>query len=217
MKLYTFYTPSHEGLLRDYLLPSLRGQFDVVAHCGPQRCPSAEFRQDGWLETMTEKARHMYRAVADNMGDLVVWADPDIVFFRPSVQRMLDDLGDDDLAAQRNRPSGTDVCAGFYICRANERTLKLFEKVAENTHRFHAVHDQEALNRYKDAVRWKRLPPCYHHIYFSLGTGWDGDERRLEGASLPDDVVMHHACWCVGVENKVRLLEWAKRRARDIR
>jgi len=52
LRLYAFYTPSHQVFLDDWFLPSIQDDFDLILECYDQVCKNGDFMKDGWIETM---------------------------------------------------------------------------------------------------------------------------------------------------------------------
>ena len=73
------------------------------------------------------------------------------------------------------------------------------------------------------AISWGYLPERYytHGLYvegikdFTMenqsGLWWENKNwEEKAGIYVPDDILVHHANWCHGVENKIHLLDWVK-------
>jgi hypothetical protein len=209
MKLYTLVTRSHRKLYRDFFLPSLPEEdgFELVTTEYRQIGPGS-IGDYGWAETMAEKIRLIQQAIRDNRDHPFVWSDCDVQFFKPVKALLLDAVAEVDLAAQRD---GEDaLCAGFFICHANDTTKVLFDLIAETLPQFGHMYDQEALNRYRNRFEWCFLPDTFYTVYQSVGGPWEGGPF-----SVPEDIVMHHANWTVGVKRKVKLLSQVRAQVRN--
>jgi len=196
MKFYTFYTPSHELLYREYFLPSVPTEFEVVAYQHEQECPTAVYHSVGWRQTVFKKIQLLITACKAHMGECFVFSDVDVQFFGPCKEVLLRELGDLDIACQYDLYG--QYCAGFFICRANAATLALFEKMRDD----YGVSDQPTLNKHISMCSAKFLSSRFYTAAHSLGSLWTGQD-----VDVPADILVHHANWTEGVQNKVRLLD----------
>jgi Nucleotide-diphospho-sugar transferase len=213
MKMYSFYTPSHDVLRKEWFLPSIKDDFDLVVKYYDQLCESAKILDDGWNDTMLKKVDMLIEATQDNWGQVFIYADIDIQFFKP-IQTLINTLiKDKDLVIQRDNPQG-GVCAGFFACRANEKTLMLW-KCIKSIMVNKGKRDQEALyifikkNNFL-GILWDYLPVTF------FGGGTLTGDRWKPGDSLPvpHGIVLHHANYVVGVPGKIAQLEYVKNSVR---
>lgn len=207
--LYTLYTPSHEVFYRDWLLPSLKDQVEVKPTMIEARPGPHDFLSPGWGATMLAKVDLILSAIERHRGGVFVYSDVDIQFFRP-MQGAVDELmADRDVLFQNDSPAGRK-CAGFFVCRAGPATSLLWQRVRAHmiARRLHS--DQAALNEVADgcAIRWAYLPATFFGGGALTGKQW----APADTLPVPDGIVMHHANWTVGVDNKLAQL----RHVRDI-
>ena len=203
MKLLTFYTPSHEPLVRR-LLASRLEEYSVVCRQAPQGECEGTFGRHGFKAMMREKVR----AIEEELTEDLIFTDADVVFLRPSLSAFLEDLGAADCAFQRD---ATDCCAGLFILRHTRRCRALVRSWAEmmDTPEFcaeSASNDQVALNR---LLRMTRFPAAWLGNRFAnpwtlTGGHWDG-----QAIAIPPGTCVFHANWCRGVPTKMRLLDMA--------
>ncbi|MFH1358883.1 MAG: putative nucleotide-diphospho-sugar transferase [archaeon] len=222
LKLYTYYTPSHEILKNKFFLSSIIDNFDIIIKKFSQECGSAEYLSEGWRKTINNKIDMLIKAIKENWGGFFVFSDVDVQFFGKTKEILLEEVVDKDIVFQRDSPIGFGpdkkgiLCTGFFMLRANENTLKLWEEVRKI--RFSNpdfIGCQEALNyviskKYIPGLRWGYLP----NSFFSPGIfngihGWTW-KPGIE-LNIPDNIVMHHANWTKGVENKIKQLEYVKK------
>jgi hypothetical protein len=145
IKMYGVYTPSHEVLKDKFFLPSIQDDFDVILEFCEQTCSSAKFMNEGWIETTIRKVDLILRAIEENWGSIFIFSDVDIQFFCPIQNTILMCMQDKDMVIQRNSPSGV-LCSGFFACRANEKTLRLWTDVKEKMKQGGSYSDQKSLN-----------------------------------------------------------------------
>jgi hypothetical protein len=224
MKLYIFYTPSHEKMCNEWFMPSLSPEddFEVIAEVYDQECDSGNFMQTGWLPTMIHKVDIVLRGIEENWGSVFIHADVDIQFFRPMKALILAAMQDKDMVLQKDHPKGV-ACAGFFACRGNERTRALWTRIKESLQsEIEKVkkqkkvvksnfNDQTLLNKFIRSsnpynIVWDYLPKTF------FGGGSLTGKRWKPGNTLPipEEIVMHHANWTVGVENKIAQLDYVR-------
>lgn len=217
VRVYVIFTPSHERFFNEWFKPSMPKDCELVIERIPQWCRSGSYGRSGWQKTMLAKVDLVIRGIKENWGSYFVHSDVDIQFFReitPGFERL---IAIHDLVIQRDsppvkgRPFGVP-CAGFFVCRGNERTLQLWQEV-RNYMIKHRVHDQRALldllmsHNQRIKVNWCYLPDSYMSAGTYLGHGW----RQNQPFPVAEDIVLHHANWTEGMGNKIRQL----RKVRD--
>ena len=199
MKLYTTFTPSHKILYEDYFLKTLPDEFDLhVVEDDEQSCPTGAFYQEGWDKTCYKKVELFIKACQESMGGHFFYCDVDVQFFGNIVEQLLLELEDCDIACQDDI---TTFSSGVYICKASETTLKMFETMKDNYNK----EDQTTLNDHIHMCKHKKLS----HKFFTFGhvvpRPWQGEEFEI-----PKDILVHHANWVVGIENKMRIMDYVK-------
>lgn len=215
MKLYTFYTPSHEELINKYFLPSLSNnkEFDIIIKQFPQLCSDGEFMHNGWINTMMQKVEYHIQSCLENHNDIFVYSDCDVQFLNNEqvVETLLNELEDYDIACQNDvHPyfDRTTYCAGFFICRGNNKTVNLFTSVLEEMKkRYPSMHDQEALNKNLNTVKHKILSNQFYTHAQTLKKLWENENDTF---SIPKNIMVHHANWTHGIKNKIKLLDIVK-------
>ena len=125
MKLYTYYTPSHQILKDEWFVPTLQDDYELCLQKYTQDCPSGNYKEEGWRKAMLRKSDLIIQAIKDNWNEIFVYSDIDIQFFRSMKTEVAKLMQGKDLLFQRDSPGGS-LCAGFFICRANHKTLKLW-------------------------------------------------------------------------------------------
>lgn len=213
IKLYAIYTPSHEILKDHYFLPSLQDDFEIICEFCEQTCSSAKFMEEGWTQTTIRKVDLIIRAIEENWGSIFIFSDVDIQFFKPIQDIILMHMRNKDLIIQKNAPSGV-LCSGFFVCRGNEKTLKLWTDVKRTMERWGSYSDQKALNhcikrkseKNPYDIVWDYLPNSFFGAGTLTGSGW----RPGMSLPIPHDIVMHHANWTKGVKNKISQLNYVR-------
>ena len=236
MKLYCYYTPSYRILIDDWFVPSVRSEYELVLKCADYQGISVDFKEPGWFDIVGEKIDFLIQAVGDNIGKVFVFSDPDIQFFGQTKDDILSVMKGFDLLFHCDSPDGV-ACTGFIVCLASEKTLKLWQDVRAGIG-MENKDDQDAVNKvlinnacgipylilrkfvsspklapavsslgmnpYR--IKWRLLPTRY------FGGGTLTARLWNPGCQLPvpKDIVLHHANWTVGLENKLAQLEYVK-------
>lgn len=208
MKIYTFYSDTHERLYTDYFIKSFKEMkmdefFEIDATRVIQRTQSGDFGTRGFAESMKDKVEIILRAIEENMGKEFIFADCDIQFLQPLHNDICNyDLSDIDILAQSDQ--GT-ICAGFMLCRASEKLKKFFDKVFLNCMNF--ANDQVCINEYKSDINYRLLPEDKYYTVGNYIGLWNGQD-----ITPPTNVVVHHANFTVGVHNKQKLMDLCRQK-----
>jgi len=200
MKLYVIFTPSHRNLYENYFLKSVPDEFEIIPCEIPQECPTGEFYKEGWDKTCYKKIELYEKACAENQGELFLFSDVDIQFFGKIKDTLIEELGDYDIACQND--TAHYYCSGFWICRGNERTLNMFSEMKKN----YQSEDQTTMNRHIHLCKSKFLSNKFFTVGHILSTVWSGQDFKID---YP--ILMHHANWVSGIDNKIKILDYVKR------
>jgi len=233
VKLYYCYTPAHKVLVDKYFLPSIKDDYELKANFAEIQS-LGNWEEESWGRIMTFKSATILKAIEENMGHVFVYSDVDIQFFRPSEQHLIKAIEGKDVVFQRDTPLGA-VCAGFMVIRANQQTLKLWKELMKY-HDSGGDHDQAEINiliRRMTNIKWDYLP----REFFGAGCGRDYKSwtRKLKTflyrkilkrnyllrnyfrsweyricLKIPTNIVMHHANFTTGVDNKISQLEYVR-------
>jgi|GEM_PF-3154718 hypothetical protein len=215
-KLYCMHTPKFKTLYEQYFLPSIKDDFEVVAREYEQECPSGIYKSVGWKQTMLRKLELLREAVEEHWNDrLFFYSDVDIIFLQPILEIALNCLGDRDFVVQQGWPRNL-LCAGFFVMRSNEKTLKLIEIAMDLLEKGNCPDDQAAiqtaLHQFKQGeIAWGFLPslqfPNGRRVLKKTRRG-NRDLYSLDSEIILDDsIVLFHANCCIGLENKYHFLD----------
>lgn len=220
INIYALYTPSHEILVNSFFLPSLdtindHGINIIIQKEEEQTCQSAQFMQTGWTKTTIKKIELILKAIEENWGNVFVFSDVDIQFFRPFKDVISELMQDYDLLIQKDNPKGT-LCSGFFVCRANHKTKELFSDVLKYMQNHEEISDQRTLNRHISRnktknnydISWDYLPT---DLFFGGGTFTGKIWNQKSVLPIPKNPIMHHANWVAGIEGKIKQLEYVKK------
>lgn len=209
-KIYTFYTDTHKKLYTNYFLPSVPDSFEVVVEHFPQECPSGNFHGDGWMNTMRRKVQYVIRAIEENMGGWFIHSDCDIQFFGDFYEDIKKNLQGMDIVAMDDNM----LCAGFFACRGSEKMLTMWNDIDDKLDAF--ANDQFAMNAAlinTPGVCFKVLPRFkYFNYMHTVGKDkvWNSGMPIDISRNQLDSIMVHHANYTIGVQNKIEMMEMIK-------
>jgi len=168
----------------------------------------------GWTDTTIRKVDLIIRAIKENWGSIFIFSDVDIQFFCPIQKRIFELMEGKDMIIQKNAPNGV-LCSGFFACRGNEKTLRLWQDVKKTMQKSKLHSDQKSLNRcikrhsQKNPynVVWSYLPSTF----FGGGTLTGREWYPGIHLKVPHGILMHHANWTKGVKNKIAQLVYVRK------
>lgn len=193
--LCTYYTDSHKKLATEWLLPSIKDNFEIIIGSGEQHCPSATYLQHGWTKTTKNKVEFIVDTIENNLGSIVIFADADIVLFRPIKNEIISLLETKEFVVQLD--SEGKLCSGFFALRANNKTLKLWQEIGLYMQKTAKMSDQGGLNHFLSPkknifdIEWDFLPTTY----FGGGTFRKSFWYPGKKLHVPDNPAMFHANW----------------------
>ncbi|MBX9839653.1 MAG: glycosyltransferase family 77 protein [Silvanigrellaceae bacterium] len=154
-----------------------------------------------------------YLRAHPHWGDLFIFSDIDIIFLKPILKLVLDHLGEHDFVVQQGWPRN-GLCAGFFVMRGNERTLRLLRKASDLLieEKFsEQIALQKALNVSADEISWAFLPiEFFSNGAYVLKHRHEQKPGRYETNSeliLDHSIALFHANCCIGLENKYHFLQ----------
>ncbi len=206
--LCTFLTPSHEVFLNEWLLPSIQDDFEIIIGRAPQECPTASFMKFGWTKTTKKKVLHVIDTIKNNMGRIMIFADVDIQFFGSIEAIIKEMLETNDFVIQKNDPKG-GLCTGFFALYCNEKNLRLWKRTYEYMLTNNRKSDQTSFNhilkeKFNNKITWSYLPTS---LFIGGGTFRSESWTPGDFLEVPPTILMHHANYSKGIENKLAQLE----------
>ena len=182
MKIFCCYTQAHKTLLEKYFLRSLPTGFSVTSTeldiAGPGDFLSPEF-----LQCISRKVDLILESIKENPDQIIIWSDIDIQFFDLRPEMLVTQLGQHDIAFQREGARVRDVNTGFMVCRCNRASAAFFRKVRDGLQRIPTANEQLIVNLLLGQehcdVLWTYLSPRFY--------------ARSHGWPPPHDIVLYHA------------------------
>lgn len=238
MRLYFFSSASHHVLKDEWFLPSLKDDFELVYEEAEQACKNGEFMAAGWLETMLGKVDLILRAIRENPGEVFLHSDVDVQFFQPIQSDIEGLMQGKDFVIMRDSPRGV-MCPGFFAGRGTDRLLDLWSRIRDAILPPGKKHDQDLLNDFvlgevnplrvavsriiyratgayipvghrpparPCTVRWDYLPERYYCYGAKTWREW----RPGTDLQLPSNIMLHHANWTRGIDNKIAQMKAAR-------
>jgi hypothetical protein len=218
-KLITFYSDTHEYMYKKYFIESfnkyLCKKYTLHAKKTEQICETGYFQSKGFDLAMLEKINIILENININDKNLLVYADCDVQFFGD----LEFDMTDKDILFQHDYYS-EHYCAGFFICKQNLQILNFFKEVQDNLKRTMngLRHDQDVINeilKYDYCSIKKGMLP--DNKYWTVANSTNGNIWSGQEINVPNEIIMHHANFTIGVENKIKLLELVKNKKNGLR
>lgn len=201
MKLLTCYTPSHKIFLPQFFDTLDQSGLDIIIREHPQECPTGEFASEGWNLTTKRKLEFILEYMEKmEQGEHFIFSDIDVQFFDKPQNYDAKALHEKDIVFQNDYYG--HACTGFFYAKNNDNVVQLLGHAVSNIEKYR--DDQEAVNHYlkECQTNYGLLPPQF----FTFGmfyNHWHGEKEF----PLPDKIIMHHANWVKGVDNKIELLQ----------
>lgn len=203
IKHFTFFTDSHKILLSHFLktYPFDENIYLTIKNFS-QKCISGKYMESGWIDSMKDKISYIIECLKSIDNDeIMVHTDCDIVFAKNFKNCLLEEMGSSDIIFQNDQST---VCLGFFACKKNEKTIGLFERTLKEIH--HSENDQIALDKILKSgysINWKFLSyKFYNYSFYKTGIYEKGGD-----INFPNDIVVFHTNYTIGVENKLELIE----------
>jgi hypothetical protein len=211
-KLLTFYSESHIEIYDNYFYPSydkyLSKKYKLIPCLISQICPSGEFASLGFDDVMFKKIELIIENIDLNDNNFLVFSDCDVQFF----SELEFDIENYDILFQEDYKNYK--CAGFFICKQTQKILDFFSLVKNEFKKIKngKIDDQYVINQLlKESninLNYKFLPS---DKYWTVGNStygkvWDGQD-----ITVPNDLIMHHANFTIGIKNKINILNLVKK------
>jgi hypothetical protein len=223
MKLYTVFTESHRSFFENYFFKTLpfEPRLELRILFKPQIC-SGEFLSKGWNQTMAYKVDCFIQAAKETPdNEIFMFSDPDIQFFKPFYDDILNHMRNYEAVFQNDYFGGINT--GFFAMRSNPNIRGFLNTVKHNLANFN--EEQHAFNSLvqhfdklpKIKFNWKKLPLEYwtygekvkeldtNPVTYSI---WNGDKTF----DIPDNIIMHHANWTKTFYQKKEILDLVRKK-----
>lgn len=224
IKAYTLFTNSHKTFLTNYLLPTFpyRKEIELTILHRPQYCKTASFETEGWHNTMRDKVNCFIEGIEKcNDNEIFMFIDPDIQFFSDFYDDIINRINNKDAVFQNDVFGGVNT--GFFAVKNNKKVRSFFKTILGNLDSFSqeqilANHLLKKSYQFPSiAINWAFLPSTYW-TYGHIAAIPTKQPNKYRGSWTPDapdfnvptNIVMHHANWTAGVENKIKLLNIVK-------
>lgn len=211
LKVYAIFSNSHEILYKNYFLPSLKNTdleliVEKFEQIGSGICDSAH-----WNEIMMKKVEFIIETIKGNWGDIFVCSDIDIIFLKNVSKDLIFRLKGKDIVFQTERIKGNEVNCGFYACRANENSLKLWQecksRFKEEILQGVKTNEQIIINKIlleNSPVKFGLLPLGK---YYSPRMPLDIDDNVIRNMpEIPQNICTYHANFLYDLRQKETVL-----------
>lgn len=215
LKVCTFFSESHKAFYKHFMNTfPYEENVDLIIRYLPQEC-SGSYNQDNWNLTMKKKVGFIVEYLNTLSEDeYLVHSDVDVVFYKPFKDSLTSLLQKEDVDILFQN-DGCALCMGFFTCKKTDELVSLMKYIYDNLTSFE--NDQVALNSLigRTKIKFGVLPDTY----YSFGS-CNGHKRWTpetpEDFFVPKDIIIHHANWTTGVENKLKLIEAVRKKVDGI-
>lgn len=213
VSLYTFFTPSHQILFDDWLKPtavSCGFEIRVRTH-SKQFCLSASYADVGWRETQIKKLANWIAILkSHSLEDIIVASDADVQIIKPCAAQLIQFLGNNDLSFQENVDE--KVCSGFFVARCNDKVVDFFTRALKS---LTVELVKSAKGGGEQYEIWKLIESGNHHASVGMlpkDEIWNPRQtyKNLNELDIPTNMMVHHANWTEGMDNKIKQLEYVR-------
>lgn len=200
-----FKDSAYDSIYQEHFLPSWNacnaGAFELMAL---DARTFGVFGEDRFNVSYKFQMLNLREVVAANFGRCIVWSDTDIRFYSPSIYDV-ETLANDWRVC--TAMDGETHCTGYMFFEAGPAILSFIDRWIELNNSKKWGHAQESFNALGERMR--ALPSTYWNLSFSpLLKPWEpGDVVAVP----PHNLILHHANYTKGVENKLKLLEEVRR------
>lgn len=214
LKICGVYSPSHEEMYREWFLLTMQDDFEVEFRKTDQLCSLARFMSVGWVRAVSTKIEFLLEVLHSTTEDeWIIFSDVDIQWFGKAGDQLKDltraNGSSRDMLFQED--AFGEFCTGFFVCRANERTRRFWES-SLRLMRDKISGDQRVANHLLRSGSCEVTAGYLPRTFWGPGQG--RGERRFwtpeSSLEVPDGIILHHANWAAGVENKVRQLQYIR-------
>ena len=237
MRIYCYYTAVYQDLYDQWFGPSAALEYEVVVRRDADTKP-VDYKDLGWISICRRKVDFIIEAVKDSWNQPFVFSDPDVQFLGPTSAQLSRLIRGKDLLFQREMPGPLWMCAGFFVCRGNARTLRFWQEVGAQMDETDDRDDQDCARRIlmdeSIAKIQRRLhDPRRSHLiaarlsqhrfnpfrlrweylpvaFFGGGTLTGEQWHPGKVLPVPDSASMHHANFTVGLANKMAQLRYVR-------
>ncbi len=238
MRILSVCSPSHEPFRDQWFLPTLPPGFEPEVLDVDQTCASALHRTEGWREAVSPRYGLIADAITRAPDEIMVYSDIDVRFFDLRPETVIAALGDSDLALQRDSYTGRVCSGFFVfrgnarvlaLMRSMQEQLAAEASMCDQP----LLNDLMEVKRWGGGLRYRlmrwpglghrlldldftrrRFESCVRWRYLDASFWTPGHGLRHEEWSpgnpvqIPRRIVIHHANWCLGIEGKLRQLEY---------
>ena len=239
MKIYCYYTRAYQILIDEWFLPSAKKEYEVILKQGSDSKP-VDFKKNGYISIIREKVDFIIEAIRDSLNDTFIFPDPDVQFIGKTKKDIAFFIKGKDLVFQKDSPPEGEICAGFFVCKSSNKTLKFWQDVRSAIEGVTNDDDQDCVinflygSLYKKVYGYLKKPRLSRLLvakFSKCGLNpwrikWGYLPVRFFGGGtltgklwspgmdlpIPRGIVLHHANYTVGLENKIAQLRYVKER-----
>ena len=170
-------------------------------------------------------------------GEILLFCDVDLRFYGNIRDDLTNCLKGHDIVFMKDHNSDeTGRCGGFFAVKSSGKIKALFREVLHQLKLYKdpsvsfESSEQSTINnllKKREMIDWSYLPERYytHGLYThgiknftqenQTGLWWENkNHEERNNVYAPSDILVHHANWCNGIDNKVGLLKFIESKIR---
>lgn len=206
LKILSYHTRTHQLLFDKFFKPSIKDTHTLISKIGNQVSHNGEYFSNGFNQTMKDKIMCVRESLVNiSENDFLLYSDVDVIFIE-KIEDYIKNYYHFDLVFQKGY-SGFN--AGFFIVKNNKNVIEFLDEVISECHNH--FDDQHAINylitKYYDKLNYAAFDDQIFSIAATNGGHiWQGGDIQFIS-----NILVFHACWCVGIDNKIKLLNIANK------
>lgn len=213
MKLITYASPSHREMCERFVIAN--GERAGFKSCemftAEQLCESGKYNSPGFAEQMWLKLRCLAEIP---ISERICYVDADCLLM-PGLHDWCENwLSDRDRLTIGFGNDVAELCMGTIVFEQSAETIQWWRflyQLAWMT----KLHDQAALHGLRENSKQVpvNLDVLPNDVFANWATHGEHSQKTWKGEELivPDGVLCWHANFCVGIEDKIRMLEIVER------
>lgn len=211
MKLFTYFSPLHNQYFENYFKPSVNNlnEFELSydeSHI--QMCLTGDYSSQGFKDECQNKIKAILNFMLEiNNNEYFLYSDVDIIFFNSAKDYLTRYVNSNsDIIFQDN---GENVLnTGFMLIKKTDYVINLFNQTVQDLTVSTNINDndQVVINKIIDRTKCSMFDKkIFHYGLCSSLSLWQGQDF-----DLPDGCIAFHACYAIGYNSKIKLLEIVK-------
>ena len=212
---FTEVSPLYRDIFDRHFFPSYASEFSQCSSLLARDSANVQYGSEAFQQQMLARAKlraeaaEKHRPDGEFGGTVLVYCDSDIRFYPGARAALRDAVKPGSIYCSADSP--TIACGGFMAFIPSLATSMFFSAIPGFMEKYSFEHDQAAMNHelFPHRSMLERLPPTFwtHGLAGGDPAVWDGQDPAALPPLPASRIVMHHANFTLGAQNKMRLLD----------